>query len=304
MEKPEISICIFSYNFAPFLRQAIDSVLNQTLNMPIEVIIGDDLSTDNSMEIIQEYAERYPSIIRVIRSDNNVGGTRNWLRCIGSSKGKYIALLDGDDYFTDELKLQKQHSLMEKQKDAALCFHGVREIYEDIEGSEQETLFHKDVFTLGDILREGWFIRTGSIFFRNHLLPAEMPDWVYDFPYRLDSVLPVMLCMHGNARYIDEVMSVWRKHSKGMSYRLHEDDIENALTRIRLSEKLDMITGRKYHAESLSGSSRIYTDLFLRIIRSGSLFRRPDILGKALIHMDYTHLFTLARRKYFGFGKA
>ncbi len=296
--KPEISVCIFSYNFGKYIEQALDSVLAQKLSVPFEIVIGDDNSTDNSKEIICRYQKLYPNLIRAGLNTENVEGTRNWLNTINECRGKYIAFLDGDDYFIDEQKLQKQYNILEKHEEYALCFHGVREMYEDLPGETKTTEFKKEVFTLADVIRKGWFIRTGSLFFRNHILPDPMPEWIYDYPYRLDSILPVMLCMHGDASYTNDVMSVWRKHSKGMSYHLHENEINNSIVKLSLAKKLDDLTAGRFRTETSSNMAKIYTSLFVAIFRSGDLIRHRKMIFESIVKMDYGHLFSLLTSKH------
>jgi glycosyltransferase involved in cell wall biosynthesis len=293
--QPQISVCIFSYNFGQYLEQAIESVLAQKLSVPFEIIIGDDKSTDNSAEIIYRYQQLYPGIIRANINTENIGGTRNWLNTMKACRGKYISLLDGDDYFIDPLKLQKQYDVLEAHPEYSLSFHGVEEVYEDIPGERKLTLFKKEVFTLSDIIRKGWFMRTSSMFFRNHLLPNTLPEWVYDFPYRLDSIIPVMLCMQGDASYANDVMSVWRKHSMGMSYQLHEDGIRNLRTKLELSQRLDELTGDQYKKESKTRAARLYTALFLEILRSNYKLQYSGVMLKAIVRMDYRYLFYLLK---------
>jgi hypothetical protein len=180
----------------------------------------------------------------------------------------------------------------------------VQEVYDDLPGESRVTLFRKKVFTLGDIMRKGWFIRTGSMFFRSNVLPDRMPAWVYDFPYRLDSILPVLLCMHGLASYSDEVMSVWRKHSKGMSYQLHEDGIHNSMTKLKLTQKLNELTGLKFEKESSQLSARIYTNLFISILRSDRKLKYQQLFFKSISKMDYCFLFLMLKNRLVGGQKA
>lgn len=298
---PEISVCIFSYNFGRYLEQAIDSVIAQKLSVPFEIVIGDDRSTDESPTIISRYQALHPDLIRAVINNENIGGTRNWLQTIGACQGRYIAFLDGDDYFTDDLKLQKQYDVMEANGEVVLCFHGVKEIYEDGKmGNDNIVRFTKSRYTVGDILEKGWFIRTGSMFFRNGILPGKMPEWIYDYPYRLDSILPVFLCMNGDALYVDEVWSAWRKHDRGMSYRLLEDQIKDAITRIGLAKDLDKYSESRYIKHTQLRISSLYTSLFFSILRSGGLFRHSGLFVRTLANMDHLKALRVVKRSLLG----
>jgi glycosyltransferase involved in cell wall biosynthesis len=301
---PVISVCIFSYNFGPYIEQAIESVLSQRLSVPYEIIIGDDKSTDNSAEIIKRYEARCPEIVRAIFNPTNIGGTANWLQTISLCRGKYIAFLDGDDYYIDDRKLQKQYEVMEADRGAVLCFHGVREVYDDpAMGKNEDIRFRKNRYNAGEILEKGWFIRTGSLFFRNGLLPATMPDWVFKYPYRLDSILPVFLTINGDAVYIDEICSVWRKHSRGMSYQLLEDQIKDAIVRIQLAKDLDNHSAGKYSHNTEKRLSALYTGLFFAILRSGSIVRHFNLFLKSLVRLDYAKAYRIVKRSLIGVKK-
>jgi glycosyltransferase involved in cell wall biosynthesis len=110
-----ISVCIITYNQEQYIRRAIDSVLAQTGNMDIEIVISDDGSNDNTLPICTEYQQKHPDSIRVVTSTINRGVLSNWYQAIESSTGTYIALLEGDDYWTDPQKLSKQYAILQKE---------------------------------------------------------------------------------------------------------------------------------------------------------------------------------------------
>lgn len=166
--KPVVSVRTSAYNHAPFIRQCIEGVLMQKTNFEFEYIIGEDCSTDVTREIILEYAQKYPDKIRVITAEKNIGATANAYRCMKAVKGKYIAMCEGDDFWIDEYKLQKQFDHMESHPECAIC---------STMGIERS---HLDS-SLADVIKplsgagsysHGWFLngRTGmltaSIFYR------------------------------------------------------------------------------------------------------------------------------------------
>ena len=251
--RPIISICIFSYNYEQYIAEAIESALSQQVNVPFEIVIGDDLSTDSTRDIILKYKEKYPHIIKLSFNKKNLGGTYNWVNTINQCNGKYIALMDGDDYFSRTDKCQRQYDLLEGDDKAVLSFHAIEEKYDDVIGMDGIVRFEKVIYTLEDFLSRGWFIRTSSTFFQNGILPAKPPEWVYNFPYRYDTIMHVFLGSAGHALYIDEPMSVWRKHMKGMSLKLRENINKNILTEIAMTTKLDYYTNLLYtqHAKKI-----------------------------------------------------
>ena len=116
-----VSVCMTTYNHEQYIVQAIESVLYQRVNFAVEVVIGEDCSTDNTLAICREYEAKYPECIRIVTSENNIGMHANYRRTIEACRGKYIAMLDGDDYFTDPNKLQMQIDAL-KGTDAAMCY--------------------------------------------------------------------------------------------------------------------------------------------------------------------------------------
>jgi len=303
-QTPEITVCLFSYNFEKYLPQALDSVLAQKLEVPFEILVGDDCSTDGSLDILAGYESRFPGLVRVLRSPENLGGTQNWLRTIRAAKGRYVALLDGDDYFTSPDKLQKQYEVLERHAQYSLSFHDVFERFEGVDGVDHDVRYPKELYTLKDIIREGWFIRTSSLFFRKDLLTAELPAWVYDFHYRLDSILPVILCSRGDAHCTREIMSVWRKHSRSMTYELHRDLRMNFITEISLARRLNELTNHRFDRETRQRISRLHTYRFLHFLKKeGTIEGSRDLLFTVL-KMDYSYFLLMIKSRYLGTKQA
>ena len=144
---PLLSIVTITYNHEQYIRQCIEGVLAQKTSFPIEFIIADDCSTDETKSICEEYAKNNPDIIRLISSSANVGAVENEQRALLAAKGKYIATCEGDDYWTDPLKLQKQVDFMAAHPDYSVCFHRYlkHRISDDTwEGDHCDNLFVQD----------------------------------------------------------------------------------------------------------------------------------------------------------------
>ena len=118
---PLVSVCMTTYNHEHYIAEAIESVITQRVNFALEIVIGEDCSTDNTLTICRDYQARYPEIIRIVTSENNIGMHANYRRTIEACSGKYIAMLDGDDYFTDPDKLQMQVDALQSTG-AAMCY--------------------------------------------------------------------------------------------------------------------------------------------------------------------------------------
>jgi glycosyltransferase involved in cell wall biosynthesis len=126
-----VSVLLLTYNHQKYIAEAIQSVVNQKTNFDYEILIGDDCSTDGTCEIVNSFISKNPNLIKAIRSENNVGAIRNEKRLMDASKGKYIAFLEGDDYWTDPLKLQKQVDFLDANPDYGLVHGDVNHFYEE-----------------------------------------------------------------------------------------------------------------------------------------------------------------------------
>jgi glycosyltransferase involved in cell wall biosynthesis len=217
----KVSVSIITYNHEPFIAQAIESALAQQVEFDYEILIGEDQSSDRTREIVCDYAARRPDRIRLFLHDHpkdhlRLNANRNFVNNILNARGEYIALLDGDDYWTNPLKLQKQVTFLERHTECCACFHNVRVLHEG--APEHDRIFHptpleKSFFALSDIVSTH-FIPTCSTMFRNGLR-SSFPDWFYQLPMG-DWPLHVLNAEHGLYGYIDEVMGVYRVHSAGM----------------------------------------------------------------------------------------
>jgi len=118
----KLSVLIVTYNHERFIAQALDSVLMQVVDFDYEIVIGEDCSTDRTREIVIEYQKRYPCKIRLLLNEINIGGARNYIRAYEACEGKYIANLDGDDYWTSPDKLQEQVDFMDNNPAFVMCF--------------------------------------------------------------------------------------------------------------------------------------------------------------------------------------
>lgn len=168
-----VSICSITYNHAPYIRQCLDGFMMQKTNFKYEVIINDDCSTDGTTQILKEYADMYPDIIIPICHEENLysKGVRGMMVkfVYPLVKGKYIAICEGDDYWTDPYKLQKQVDYMESHPECAVCFHPVM-VYDQRTGEEYQDTLTKvpQITTINDLARIGNYIHTPSVMYRYH----------------------------------------------------------------------------------------------------------------------------------------
>ena len=226
-EEIMVSVNCLVYNHEKYLRKCLDGFVMQKTNFKFEVLIHDDASTDCSQEIIREYEEKYPDIIKPIYQTENqhskrIGISRTFI--YPKLKGKYIAFCEGDDYWFDENKLQKQFDIMEANPDCSICVHKVKNIYEDgrdigsfIPCFKLKTgkISSEDFFSY--IYSKGYPFQTSSYFIRREveqILCVERPDFVKAF--KVGDEPRMLIAAHlGNYYYIDETMSAYRRSSLG-----------------------------------------------------------------------------------------
>lgn len=212
--KPRLSIVCLTYNHEHYIRESIESFLNQDVDFNIEILIHDDASTDNTAKIIKEFEKLYPFLIKPVYEEINqysIGGFAFSFDELKRAKGEYIALCEGDDYWIDSNKLQKQIKYLEENKDCSMCFHASRNFMNnDIFYIQRPKIITKDYkYDMKyAMLFDGGFMATNSMLFLNkHIL--ELPKWVIDAPAG-DFALTLLLASKGKIGYIDEIMSAYR----------------------------------------------------------------------------------------------
>lgn len=224
MNAPKLTIFCITYNHIRFIRQALDSFLMQKTDFPFVILIHDDASTDGTAEVIREYEAQYPEIIRPFYQTENqfsqIG--LNFLPKILFPRihTPYVATCEGDDYWTDPLKLQKQVDFLEAHPDYTICFHPVDVHFENQPERKEifppeERINRGDEFTL-DELAAGNFIQTNSVVYR-WVMPEKEP---FDaFPSGImpgDYFMHLMHAKHGKIGFINERMGVYRRHDGGV----------------------------------------------------------------------------------------
>lgn len=218
--QPLVSICCITYNHASYIRQCLDGFLMQKVTFPIEIIINDDCSTDGTTDIIRDYEAKYPDLIKPIYHTENEysKGVRGMFAtyCFPKAKGKYIAMCEGDDYWIDPLKLQKQVDFMESNLDYSMCFHNAIRLNERLAKKERITsfcFFNKGQEISIESIISNWCIPTASILYRREALnKVEIPRF-----FSGDYTLELILASRGKVYYINEYMSIYRVNNGGVS---------------------------------------------------------------------------------------
>lgn len=218
MREVMLSVVMTTYNHERYIATAIESVLRQQTDFPIEIVIGEDCSTDRTLNIALDYQSQYPEAIRIVRSESNVGWRENYRRTIAAARGRYIALLDGDDYFTHRKKLQMQVDLLEANPDVGMCYgrservdeSGVTTIYPEGEClTTLEAMLRRNPAENCTVVARKALVER----YYEEIRPAEHPEWLTDD-------LPMWLWFAANSRYmaIDCPMSVHRVLTYSVSH--------------------------------------------------------------------------------------
>lgn len=217
-----LSVRLMTYNHEAFIREAMDGIMMQKTNFAFEVVVGDDFSKDKTLEIIRSYIGKDERIsVRIL--DRPVGGEYSVIRkekgrlynfsnIVANCKGKYIAILDGDDYWTDELKLQRQVDFMEANPQCSICFHKANILYKGKTALHPVPESPDGFYAYDELYTKFNFITTAAVVFRNF---GPLPDWFHKLPYG-DMGLYYMLARNGTIAGLPEVMSVYRLHEKGI----------------------------------------------------------------------------------------
>lgn len=213
MSEPLLSVCLITYNHVKYIKEAIEGVLMQKVNFTWELIIADDCSTDGTREIVLEFKQKYPEFIKLIFQKKNVGPAKNWLDLITYPKSDYIAYIEGDDYWTDSNKLQKQVDFMEANMKYSFCFHNAERFNCKTGLTKPFNLNLKPgAYTTKDLLLKNWIVPSASLLFRNNCLPNPIPEW-FKTTNNGDLALELVLSIKGNLFYFNEEWSVYRQYA-------------------------------------------------------------------------------------------
>lgn len=228
----KLSVSIVTFQQVDYIRQAVESTLQQETRFPIEVIVGDDASTDGTLEVLEDIHAGAPDRVKLLRAKSNYGdfGLSNVMATIDSAQGEYVAFLDGDDYWTDRFKLQRQVEFMDAHPECAISAHRVEHVCED--GTRQLSVrpgVGDAVYDIDRLLNVNFTPKSATMV-RKAALDA-LPGW-----YRTTTVasaawlLNVLTARGGKIGFIDDVMA---------AHRIHRDSVTLLYgTRRMLADKL------------------------------------------------------------------
>ena len=261
--KPLVSVVMITYGHEKYIEEAIKGVFLQKTNFPLELIISNDKSPDSTDEIVKNIIKSAPENISVkyIQHTENIGMLPNLISTLKMAEGKYIAVCEGDDYWTDENKLQKQTDFLEKNEDFMLTFHNVfirngETLRIDLD--YEKRLSSKNVYTIND-LSKGNFIHTLSVVFRN--MEIEFPEWYFS-SFLGDYPIWLWLSKKGKIKYFPEKMGVYRENVGVWSGKYQEErEFKTMLVLRNLIPDFEMLPDVK---KNLTYTKNIYIKNFLK----------------------------------------
>jgi glycosyltransferase involved in cell wall biosynthesis len=211
-----VSVCMITYNHEKYISDAIEGVLMQKTEFPIQLIIGEDCSTDRTRTICEEYACEYPDKIKLLPSERNYGMMSNFLRTISASNGEYIAICEGDDYWLDDKKLQKQYDYMQHDGRCVMVYHDVykRKYDEDDFNYINKGVVNEIVkININDLIKDT-YVPSLSAFIRRDICDKISKDYLLRSSGSY--FLFFALCKYGYMVKMSEKMGVYRIHKEGM----------------------------------------------------------------------------------------
>ncbi|MDO4487572.1 MAG: glycosyltransferase [Eubacteriales bacterium] len=274
MKNPIVSICCLAYNHAPYIREALESFLKQR-DVPFEIIIHDDCSTDGTTEILREYEAKYPNTVKVMYEEENqyskgitnISGVFNFPR----ATGRYIAFCEGDDYWTDPYKLKKQVEYMDFHPECSMCCHSAEVKSEDDSYKSYDFIRPYEgnrILTPREVISHNTIIPSASMLFIADYA-KNLPQWYFSCPVG-DAPLHLFMLLKGEICYMDRPMSVYRMGRPGSWTDTMNDPAEQEKkwekyyrAMVRLYTSFNEDSGNKYDDEVDEALRRIrfHTDI-------------------------------------------
>jgi glycosyltransferase involved in cell wall biosynthesis len=289
---PLVSICCITFNQVNFIKQAIDSFLMQKITFPLEIIINDDASTDGTTEILKTYEKNYPDLIfPIYHAENEYSkGIRGIMirNTFPKARGKYIALCEGDDYWTDPLKLQKQVDFLEKNNQYSMVCHDAVVINEIANSSDLffTTVHKKQICSTKDVFGVH-FCPTASIVFRKE---AIVLTGFYPKAMAGDLMLTLLLSLKGLLYRMNEVMSVYRKLPNGMTEANRATREKSLSNRMELLKHFNVVSNYKY---------KKYIRIEVLIIKSSITYLKTKSKYKIIALKIYRKMLLAQRKRLF-----
>ena len=230
----EITVVVMTYNQKEYISKAIDSILSQQFATDYSILIHDDCSSDGTYEILLDYQSKYPNKIQIIHQKTRkflIDGFNMMIfkYVVPHIKTKYVAYCDGDDFWCDDYKLQKQYDFMEKHKGYSMCFHSAYQLKNDGDMSSKWFISIEKDIDMSDLINDkpGICVATSSIFLKKESF-IDFPEWRRNFPVE-DVPMYMMAAMHGKIHCLSDVMCVYRQFALGSWTSQNKNDLDKKI---------------------------------------------------------------------------
>ena len=285
-----VSVAIITFNQKEFILQALNSVLMQKTNFDFEIIIGDDLSTDGTEKLVTDFALQFPDRVKLLKSSVNLGPMQNVVRIYEACLGKYIAVLEGDDFWTDENKLQDQVDLMESNNAFSMCFtnRNIVDVNGSVIRSEWVSPNYRRILTYKEIIT-GFTPPTQTILFRKDLLDEAIFINLKKV-YNGDIFISSVLSTKGKVGYIDKITASYRVNADGIYGK--EDYFKRLKNQLSTYQVLSSFLSETYHEYLRIARTRIKQRLFVISLLNGNLLYHLNMFTALFTHdvinLDYS----------------
>ena len=303
---PKITVVVMTYNHKDYIGAALDSILFQEIDVDFNILIHDDCSSDGTTDILKDYQKKHPDKIDIIFQSKRqfalLGYNEMIYRYIVPKlKSDYVAICDGDDYWADSKKLQKQFDFMESNRDYSMCFHSAYQLKPNGDMSSKWYIKPEGDLVMSDIIndRSGICAATSSIFIRTTVY-SNFPSWRISFPVE-DVPLCIDAALHGKIHRFKEIMSVYRQFAVGSWSDQNSKDISRVIEQhhslIGSMKLFDKEFNYAYHhlVESYINGCEFRIALFQNNYQKvlekkyKKIFRRLPFKERLSINLQYKH---------------
>jgi glycosyltransferase involved in cell wall biosynthesis len=264
---PLVSVAITAFNSEKWLARAIDSVIEQQTSFPIEMVIGDDCSQDGTVAVAKSYQERYPNMVRILDRPQNIGIQRNYYETLEACRGKYIAWLDADDYWTDPEKLAIQSKLLEDDPSIAVCGHIVRWVTIDREFKRMHPSLAPGRYGVAEMIRRN-FLPSPSVVFRNGI-QRKLPEWYFDLKPVTDWPIWILAALTGDIVLLDRAMADYTLTPN--SAFTGKGQLQGNMADARFYERVESILPPEFHRIARAEKGKRYEEISYLLRKQGDL---------------------------------
>jgi glycosyltransferase involved in cell wall biosynthesis len=244
----KLNICMITYNHEKYIEQAVRSVMMQETDFEYKLMVSDDCSTDKTREILNALENEFPGKIELILNESNIGVMPNFIAALRACRSKYIALLEGDDFWTNPGKLQMQVDILDGNPGIAYSSHNATIRFEHPNPDKICSIpFNsRKMSTINSIdnLINEWFTHMSTIVLRSKCI-NNLPDWMYEV-LNGDYTLALLVATQGDIYYIDKFMSTYRRHGEGFSQIFPKNFGLKEKAQIDMFTRFNIHTDNKY----------------------------------------------------------